>query len=72
MFLKWGFKLSAKNNCRGFHLLFPFSRWPNSKAMMYEGKRGNIDRYIFSYIFIKMDLVLVATRNLLMLEEDHQ
>ena len=46
------FRFCRENNVWGFHLLFPFSCWPNSKAMMSEEERGgNIDRYIFIYLY---------------------
>ena len=59
-------RFCRENNVWGFHLLFPFSRWPNSKAMMSEEERGETSIDIYSYIYIKMDLVQVTSSNVLM------
>ena len=64
----WRVRHGKKNICRGFHLLFPFSSSPISKAIMSEDERGkHWGIYIIysSYIYIKMDLVQATIRNLL-------
>ena len=66
--INWRVRHGKKNICRGFHLLFPFSSSPISKAIMSEDERGkHWGIYIIysSYICIKMDLVQPTIRNLL-------
>ena len=66
--LNWRVRHGKENICRGFHLLFPFSSSPISKAIMSEDERGkHWGIYIIysSYIYIKMDLVQATIRNLL-------
>ena len=66
--INWRVRHGKKNICRGFHLLFPFSSSPISKAIMSEDERGkHWGIYIIysSYIYIKMDLVQPTIRNLL-------
>ena len=58
-------RFCRENNVWGFHLLFPFNCWPNSKAMMSEEERGETSIDIYSYIYIKMDLVQVTSSNVL-------